>query len=360
MSALFTLLTIVFYYRKDKYEPEPLSRILFAFLLGVFSVIPALIIEIIVSAIGGLLTAGILASDFMVAVFIAPPVEEFSKAIMVAYLAKHRDFDGPLDGLIYGAMVGSGFAMAENIFYGLNAFSEGSLSFALGLTFIRGLTQIVGHPLYTGIAGIGIGGYKVGLYRSKYEKIKKSIGLHMLWNFSASLTAVFIVGFIALLLVMVYGIKILRTELKFVTDLDRIAYESGYYQFKNNPPPPQSFPSSSVPQQFSPPPTQPPAYITCSNCNNVYGTNNQYCPFCGIPNPSFVPPVSNIQTGKCAVCNAPLLPTDTQCRRCGSVVASIPPVKTTVGNKILCPACGNENETNARYCRFCGTQLNPN
>ncbi len=233
LSGLFTLLTVIFYYRKDKYEPEALSRILFAFLLGVLSVIPALIGEILIALIGGALTFGLLATEPILAIFIAPPVEELSKAMMVIYLSKHRDFDGPLDGLIYGAMVGSGFAMAENVFYGLGAFFELDINTALGLTLIRGITQILGHPLYTGLIGIGIGGYKVGLYRSKYQKLNQGIGLHMLWNFAATISALSLLGYLLLIGIMGYGIIILRRELRFVTELDRMAYESGYYKYKS-------------------------------------------------------------------------------------------------------------------------------
>ena len=44
---LFTIITIWFYYTRDKYEPEPFSRILVAYLYGMLSVIPALIISLI-------------------------------------------------------------------------------------------------------------------------------------------------------------------------------------------------------------------------------------------------------------------------------------------------------------------------
>ncbi|RMG32886.1 MAG: PrsW family intramembrane metalloprotease [Methanobacteriota archaeon] len=363
LSGLFTLLTIVFYYRKDKYEPEPFTRIILAFFLGVLSVIPALIGELLIALIGGALTFGLLASEPILAIFIAPPVEELSKAMMVIYLSRHRDFDGPLDGLIYGAMVGSGFAMAENVVYGLGAFYELNLNAALGLTLLRGITQILGHPLYTGLIGIGIGGYKVGLYRSKYQKLNQGIGLHMLWNFAATISGITPVGYLALIGIMVYGIIILRKELRFVTELDRMAYENGYYRFKKTFPPH----ATSVPVQISSPqpvisspmvpPTPPPnsQYITCPNCNNVFQATAKYCPFCGIQNPQWVSPTAAVNIGVCAVCNGPLFPGDTVCRRCGSVTAVSTPSKVPVTP--ICGNCGSENYPDAKFCRFCGTPL---
>lgn len=363
LSGLFTLLTIIFYYRKDKYEPESLSRILFAFLLGVLSVIPALIGEIFIALVGGALTFGLLANDAIMAIFIAPPVEELSKAMMVIYLAKHRDFDGPLDGLIYGAMVGSGFAMAENVFYGLSAFLSADINAALGLTFLRGITQILGHPLYTGLIGIGVGGYKVGLYRTKYQKLNQGIGLHMLWNFAATITAFTILGIVALLGLMAYGVVILRRELRFVTELDRAAYENGYYRYKANAPAlfPQATPQpSSMPPVTSPPmiPSSPPTssqYITCPNCNNVFQGTAQFCPFCGVSNPYWHPPAAAVNIGSCAVCQGPLYPGDMVCRRCGSVTAASAPSKVSVSP--VCVKCGTENYPDAKFCRFCGNPL---
>ncbi len=363
LSGLFTLLTVIFYYRKDKYEPEALSRILFAFLLGVLSVIPALIGEILIALIGGALTFGLLATEPILAIFIAPPVEELSKAMMVIYLSKHRDFDGPLDGLIYGAMVGSGFAMAENVFYGLGAFFELDINTALGLTLIRGITQILGHPLYTGLIGIGIGGYKVGLYRSKYQKLNQGIGLHMLWNFAATISALSLLGYLLLIGIMGYGIIILRRELRFVTELDRMAYESGYYKYKSVVP--THVPQTPIQMSPSPPLSSPPMvpsssspaaqYVTCSQCNNVFQGTAKFCPFCGIPNPHWVPPTATVNVGVCAVCNAPLFPGDTACRRCGAVSAVSAPSRVPFSP--TCTKCGTENYPDAKFCRFCGTPL---
>ena len=44
---IFKGITILFYYTRDKYEPEPYSRIFRAYVYGMLSVVPSLIISLI-------------------------------------------------------------------------------------------------------------------------------------------------------------------------------------------------------------------------------------------------------------------------------------------------------------------------
>ncbi len=372
LSGLFTLIAVYFYYRKDRYEPESPRRLAFAFFLGILSVIPALIGELLVAFIAVLMGFYFLADGIGMAVIIAPFVEEICKALMVIHLSRHRDFDGPLDGLIYGAMVGAGFAMMENILYGITTVVAADLTAGLGLTAIRGATQIIGHPLYTGIIGSGIGGYKVGLFKSKYHNLKRGVGLHMGWNAMATfLEFIPLVGLVLLLVIVVISIQALRTELKFAMTLDQQAFERGYYEKKQEfmksrawPMTPPASPSTVLPQASVPPPTvsspQPfgnpnlQTFITCTNCNNVIKLSSKFCPFCGT---KVVPPeATKVQVGACAVCRGPILPGDRACRRCGSSLVSSSP-SPVVPSKKVCDVCGNSNSTQARFCRFCGNPM---
>ena len=184
--------------------------------------IPALIF----SLIGGLFVGF---NTILLSVIIAPVMEEIAKLLFVIYLAKSDDFDGPLDGLIYGAMVGAGFAAAENVLYG---FGQVNLSQGVTLTAFRSLTLIIGHPLYTGLAGVGVGEWKVGMARSKYDKIWRSMLFHGLWNLSASMSNIVLL-FIGLVVVVVMNVIVLRRELRRTLAIDKSAYERGYYTQKN-------------------------------------------------------------------------------------------------------------------------------
>ena len=68
---------------------------------------------------------------------IAPVVEETGKGLFLVIVVVFRraQIHGLLDGLIYGALVGVGFAFVEDILYYLSSLDSG----ALGVTFfLRG------------------------------------------------------------------------------------------------------------------------------------------------------------------------------------------------------------------------------
>ncbi|MHA2097252.1 MAG: PrsW family intramembrane metalloprotease [Candidatus Kariarchaeaceae archaeon] len=220
--VISTGLTVLFYYTRDKYEPEPYSRILVAYAYGMISVVPAIFISLV--AIDFLILSPIIS-----AVILAPIIEEFAKGYFVVRLSKDKSFDGPLDGIIYGAMVGAGFATVENLLYGFVA-SLVTIEAGVELTFYRSLAQIVGHPLYTGLMGAGVGAHKVGLHKQPYNLIWQSIVLHGMWNGAASLQSNFF--FFGLIVVIIISIFRFRNELTQSIRLDKEAFERGYYDQK--------------------------------------------------------------------------------------------------------------------------------
>lgn len=222
LSLLFTIIAIIFYYRRDIYEPEPKLRIIFAFLLGILSVIPAFFIEeflINIYPLIGFLN-GVSEANSLIN---APLVEELCKGIFVIFLSKQRSFDGPIDGIVYGAVVGSGFAFAENIVYGL--FSTITVNFFAGitLTVFRGAFEIISHPLYTALFGYGVSLNLIGKSKTKFNKYWVSILLHFSWNFMALNYQ------LGLIVVIVLSILILRKIIKNALAIDKFAFENGYY-----------------------------------------------------------------------------------------------------------------------------------
>ncbi len=223
--VLFTIITIRYYYKKDIYEPEPFKQIIIAYIYGMISTIPAIILSLILVAIIG-------NDTLFSSVIIAPLIEESTKAFFVLLLARNKNFDGPLDGLIYGAMVGTGFASVEDILYGIE---QANIATGIMVVTIRSITMILGHPLYTGITGAGIGAAKIGYTHKKLSRISLAMVLHALWNWSAS------VSFLYSIIMVIVSIFILRTELKSAIEIDRQMYQSGYfyrkYLFGDMPPP---------------------------------------------------------------------------------------------------------------------------
>ncbi|MEM4331672.1 MAG: PrsW family intramembrane metalloprotease [Candidatus Micrarchaeia archaeon] len=83
----------------------------------------------------------------------APIVEEALKMVGVVLIAGHKNFKGPLDGILIGFSVGTGFAMMENIFYAATKIPENSIE----LLVFRALYNTLAHGAFTAIGGAVLG-----------------------------------------------------------------------------------------------------------------------------------------------------------------------------------------------------------
>ena len=142
----------------DRYEKEPVGLLIAAFLWGavpavIFSIIAELVLDIPISAFVDPAAASVIG----VAV-IAPIAEEIFKgaAVLLLLLFFRREIDSPLDGIIYGGLVGFGFAAVENILYFNSAFSAGGVADVLFLTVLRAFVFGLNHALFTGLTGLGL------------------------------------------------------------------------------------------------------------------------------------------------------------------------------------------------------------
>ncbi len=144
----------------DRYEKEPLALLTVAFLWGaVPSVILALIMEIVLDApLMAIQSSSQLTYDLLGASVVAPLTEEGVKAfaLILLLLVFAREIDSPLDGLIYGGIVGFGFAAVENVFYLMGAYTEGGVGGVLSLAFVRAGVFGLNHAMYTGFTGVGV------------------------------------------------------------------------------------------------------------------------------------------------------------------------------------------------------------
>lgn len=143
----------------DRYEREPLWLLTIAFLWGaVPAIILALIAQILLDIPLETLATGFNA-DLVSASLIAPVTEELAKAIplLLIYWLYRKEFDGLMDGLIYGALVGFGFSMTENILYFIGAYSEGGWESWSVLVFLRAIIFGLNHALFTSAFGAALG-----------------------------------------------------------------------------------------------------------------------------------------------------------------------------------------------------------
>jgi RsiW-degrading membrane proteinase PrsW (M82 family) len=156
-----TVFYVLFVWWLDRYEKEPLWLLTVAFLWGavpaaIFSVLFELLFDIPITILGG---EGLALNLVSVSVS-APLVEESFKgmALIGLVLIFFREFDDVLDGIIYGAMIGFGFAMTENIVaYFLPILSEEGFGAGLVNIFLRTVVFGLNHGFWTGITGAAVG-----------------------------------------------------------------------------------------------------------------------------------------------------------------------------------------------------------
>ena len=140
LSVAPVILLLVFIYRQDKYEKEPIGLLIRAFIGGMIAIpLDLLLVELI----KGVFYAE---SVFYTAFIQAGFCEELSKFIIL-FLAIwwNKNFNEYMDGIVYAAFVGLGFACVENILY---VFEGG-----IGTGIVRALLSVPGHFLFAVIMG---------------------------------------------------------------------------------------------------------------------------------------------------------------------------------------------------------------
>ena len=177
----------------DRYEAEPLWMLATAFFWGALvAVFFAYLINTASGLIVTTLTNDVRAGAAFGAVISAPIVEESAKALIlfIFFFWKKDEFDGVIDGIVYAAMVGLGFAMTENIQYYGRAVAQAGGGGLTIVFIIRGALAPFSHPLFTSLTGIGL-----GLARQSRNTLVKiimpivgllaAISMHSIWNGSA-------------------------------------------------------------------------------------------------------------------------------------------------------------------------------
>jgi RsiW-degrading membrane proteinase PrsW (M82 family) len=176
----------------DRYEAEPPRVLARTFVWGAtVAICMAMLVNSYAEGVVGSAFGEHAASLFGAAVS-APVVEELAKglALLILYRGMVDEFDGVVDGVVYAAMVGLGFAMVENVQYYGSALAEGEQSSIL--TFVvRGMMAPFAHPFFTSMIGIGLGVAREGP-RDGRRHVPPMIGLgaamalHSVWNLVTS------------------------------------------------------------------------------------------------------------------------------------------------------------------------------
>jgi protease PrsW len=129
-------------------RPEPPSLVVTAFGLGVLCVVVALGVELTLKSIIPVAHNPWLAADQTGLLIAAIPEETLKISVIAAIALRVRAFDEPMDGVVYGAAVGLGFAALENLLYLMSHKDWGSVA------VMRGLSSVPFHGSLGAIAGI--------------------------------------------------------------------------------------------------------------------------------------------------------------------------------------------------------------
>lgn len=176
----------------DRYEAEPLWLLAVVFFWGATVAVFIAFVANTTGAYAVAASAGEEAGEVFGLVISAPIFEESAKAMIlfIVFFWKKDEFDGILDGIVYAAMVGLGFAMTENVqYYGMAAL-KGGLVAERNLFILRGAIAPFSHPLFTSMTGIGLGWAR----QSNNKAIKVlmpliglglAMTLHAIWNGTA-------------------------------------------------------------------------------------------------------------------------------------------------------------------------------
>jgi RsiW-degrading membrane proteinase PrsW (M82 family) len=193
-GVLPSFLWLCYYLRKDREEPEPKLLLVKIFILGGLITVPTVSVQQFVLSL--------LKTDYftsaslflIISLLLMALIEESAKFIVIKFgILKDKEFDEPIDGMIYMMTSALGFAAAENfltlIFVSNESFFDITTTIiwenVLQISLVRFLGATLLHALCSGIIG-----FVIGLsFHKKKEKyvifgLLTATILHALYNLS--------------------------------------------------------------------------------------------------------------------------------------------------------------------------------
>jgi len=184
MGIIPGVIWLLYFLRKDRQNPEPKGKIFQVFLWGMLATVPAVVIEIFFNCLLGYscsigngfsifqhpIFANILISNLIAVFIITATVEELAKYCVVkSEVLNNKNFDEPVDAMIYCITAALGFASAENILFVF--MSPPNTAFVTAI--MRFFSAILLHALAGGFMGYFIG--KVKAWEMKQNQLLPGI-----------------------------------------------------------------------------------------------------------------------------------------------------------------------------------------
>ncbi len=269
-----------FFVRGRAYRPKPRRLLVFAFLLGMVSTIPAGGAEYLLLRDDDLRVGDGVVGAMAAMLFVVGPAEELSKFLAVR-LGPYRSlyFDEPRDGLVYAVAASLGFASLENLVY--------ILSFGPEVMVGRALFSTLAHVIFGSFWGIALG---VQMQRHRRGRGFWLVGglavaavVHGVFNI-----LVLTLSPLALLsLLFLMGLGLWWTLSRF-----RWAQRVSPFRLRRN------YPRAA-----------------CRRCGQLNIVSSRFCQHCGLARPS--PSPSSLV---CSHCITPVRPDATFCTSCGDIL----------------------------------------
>jgi protease PrsW len=213
----------VFIYYSNKLDREPSRLALKSFFLGGLAVFPTYYFEGIAEQVLGMQSLQnehsplFWPKTIFYAFFGVALAEELCKFLFLkAFIYDEREFNEPFDGIVYGGMIGCGFATVENILY---VFPQGQ---AVGM--IRMVTAVPGHAFFGIILGYYMGRAKFSVNRARHliHGLVVVVTLHGLYDtaaFSNTIWSIYLI-FAIIFLGIYLGLKAKRELEKLATVIE--------------------------------------------------------------------------------------------------------------------------------------------
>jgi RsiW-degrading membrane proteinase PrsW (M82 family) len=155
LAAVPAVLWLAYFYLQDRKEPEPKHFVFGIYLLGGLAAWPVyqfLVGQFVPAAGGSLIVSE--ADKYLRAFLLIGLAQELAKYVVVRYSIYYsKEFDEPMDGIVYMTAVGIGFATAEN--YNYLSTLEGSVLLSVGAMHV--VVRTLAHACFAGMLGYMLG-----------------------------------------------------------------------------------------------------------------------------------------------------------------------------------------------------------
>ena len=222
LAVLPALVLMIYVYRKDRVEREPLGLLLLLCLGGCISVVPTMICElmaesVLLSTFGDTLSF-IVADNFLGVALI----EEGWKLVFLILIAwSSRHFTHFFDGIVYAVFVSLGFALVENIFY---IGGEETIGDAIALAGSRGLLSVPLHAFcgvfmgffFSRAKAASLKGSHAAFDGARFLTLAVPVLIHGFYDFCLSIDSdlVMTVFFLFVIVVYLYAFRFIRKNSK--------------------------------------------------------------------------------------------------------------------------------------------------